>query len=216
MFVHGLHLNQQKILNFLLENQSGATLDELANELGITKTAVKDHLLKVEALGFLSFVDSKGSIGRPRRRYQLSQQGHEAFPKQYSWLSSVLLKLLAQDFGKDKVTALMEKLADTVADSMKAKFNSTGSSADLLSKITLTLNELGYRASLKQSDLRKGAIIEATNCVYHAVAKEHPELCRFDVRFIENTSGMDVRLESCIARGGAVCRFCLRKKTNIT
>lgn len=214
--MHGLHLNQQKILNFLLENQSGATLDELANELGITKTAVKDHLLKVESLGFLSFVDSKGSIGRPRRRYLLSQQGHDAFPKQYSWLSSVLLKLLAQDFGKDKVTDLMEKLADTVADSMKAKFNSTGSSADLLSKITLTLNELGYRASLKQSDLRKGAIIEATNCVYHAVAKEHPELCRFDVRFIENTSGMDVRLESCIARGGTVCRFCLRKKTKAT
>lgn len=210
--MQGLHLNQKKIMDYLLEHQNGATLDELADELGITKTAAKDHLLKVDALGFLSFVDSKGGVGRPRRRYLLSQQGHDAFPKQYSWLSNVLLELLAQDFGKEKVSNLMEKLADKVADSMKHKFKPTDSTVELLSKVTLTLNELGYRARLKQSDIRKGAVIEATNCVYHAVAKEHPELCGFDTKFIENTSGMNVKLESCIARGGSVCRFCLRRK----
>ncbi len=210
--MQGLHLNQKKIMDYLLEHQNGATLDELADELGITKTAAKDHLLKVEAIGFLSFIDSKGGVGRPRRRYLLSQQGHDAFPKQYSWLSNVLLELLAQDFGKEKVSNLMEKLADKVADSMKHKFKPADSVGELLSKVTLTLNELGYRARLKQSDIRKGAIIEATNCVYHAVAKEHTELCGFDIKFIENTSGMDVKLESCIAHGGSVCRFCLRKK----
>lgn len=211
--MRGLHTNQQKILDFLLEHQNGATLDELATELGITKTAVKDHLLKVEALGFLSFIDSKGAVGRPRRRYLLSQEGHDAFPKQYSWLSNILLELLAQDFGKEEIALLMVKLADKVALPMKSKFSSADSTPELLSKISITLNELGYRTGVKQSDLRKGAIIEATNCVYHAVAKEHPELCGFDIRFIENISGLDVKLESCIARGGTVCRFCLRKKT---
>jgi len=211
--MHGLHPNQQRILDFLLEHQNGATLDELSVELGITKTAVKDHLLKVEALGFLSFVDSKGAVGRPRRRYLLSPEGHDAFPKQYSWLSSILLEVLAQDFGKEQVAKLMVKLADKVAQPMKAKFRATDSTPELLSKVSATLNELGYRTGVKQSDLRKGAVIEATNCVYHAVAKEHPELCGFDIRFIENISGLDVKLEACIARGGAVCRFCLRKKT---
>lgn len=211
--MRGLHPNQQRILDFLLEHQNGATLDELSVELGITKTAVKDHLLKVEALGFLSFIDSKGAVGRPRRRYLLSPEGHDAFPKQYSWLSSILLEVLAQDFGKEEVARLMVKLADKVALSMKSKFRATDSAPELLSKVSATLNELGYRTGVKQSDLRKGAVIEATNCVYHAVAKEHPELCGFDIRFIENISGLDVKLEACIARGGAVCRFCLRKKT---
>lgn len=211
--MHGLHHNQKKILDYLLGHQNGATLDELAHELGITKTAVKDHLLKVEALGFISFIDAQGGVGRPRRRYLLSQQGQDAFPKQYSWLSNVLLESLALDFGKEKVSQLMEKLADKVANSMKHKFSTVVSTAELLSKVTLTLNELGYRARLKQSDLRKGAIIEATNCVYHAVAKEHPELCKFDIKFIESVSGMDVKLESCIARGESVCKFCLRKKS---
>lgn len=211
--MHGLHQNQIKLLEYLLDHPSGGTLDELASHLGITRTAAKEHLVKIESLGYLKFEDTRGLVGRPRRRYLLSHEGHEAFPRQYSWLSNVLLELLAQDLGPREVSKIMERLAHKVARSMQERFNNTKSTAARLAEVTKALNELGYRAFLKQSDLRKGAIIEATNCVYHSVAKAHPELCRFDTEFIESTSGgMDVKLESCIARGGAVCRFCIRKK----
>jgi DeoR family transcriptional regulator, suf operon transcriptional repressor len=209
--MRSLHENQKKILTYLLDHQQGATLDELAEHLGVTKTAAREHLLKVESLGYLSHVDSQGGVGRPRRRYRLSPEGHDAFPKQYSWLSNVLLELLAEDRNIN-VTHLMKDLADKVAKSMEDRFKNSKNSAELLALVTTALNELGYRSSLKQSDLRKGAVIEASNCVYHSVAKQHPELCSFDVRFIEQaTGGMSVKLESCIARGGSVCRFCIRK-----
>ncbi len=213
--MHSLHGKQKKILEYLLDHNEGATLDELANYLEITKSAAKEHILKVESLGFLNFKDSKGLIGRPRRRYLLSQGGYESFPRQYSWLSTALLELLAENLGSEGIAKIMRSLARKTADSMHLRFQQKTTSAELLSEVTLVLNELGYRANLKQSDLRKGAIIEATNCVYHSVAKVHPELCAFDIEFIENaTGGMNVKLESCIARGGAVCRFCIRKKTH--
>lgn len=185
----------------------------MAEHLQITKTATKEHLLKIENHGFLSFVDSKGSVGRPRRRYLLSQEGHDAFPKQYSWLSNVLLELLADDMGAEAVSHLMKTLAAKVAQSMEPKLQGAGSSAELLARINGIMNELGYRTVLKQSDVRKGAVIEATNCVYHSVAKNHPELCGFDIKFLESASGMSVKLETCIARGDSVCRFCLKNKT---
>lgn len=208
----GLHENQKKILEFLLDHRLGATLDELAVHLGVTKTAAKEHLIKVDGLGFLTYQDRKGVVGRPRRYYMLSDQGNEAFPRQYSWLSNLLLEFLTEDIGAPKTAKMMESLAGRVVESMKSRFHLSQSTAQMLAEITKALNELGYRAVLKQSDLRKGAIIEATNCVYHSVAKAHPELCRFDVKFIEKASGnMNVKLESCIARGGEVCRFCIRK-----
>jgi DeoR family suf operon transcriptional repressor len=210
--MNNLHKNQAKILEFLLTCAEGATLVEISAHLGVTKTAAKEHLLKVESLGFLSYSDTRGAVGRPRRRYLLSPAGHEAFPRQYSWLSNVLLELLAEDLGPAAVSKLMESLADKVAQSLGPKLSQAKSSADLLARITEAMNELGYRASLKQSDLRKGAIIEATNCVYHSVAKEHPELCKFDVQLLKRASGgLNVKLESCIAKGGAVCRFCIKK-----
>lgn len=206
-----LHENQRRILDYLLNHPDGATLEELGAHLEITKTAVKEHVIKIETLGYLTYVDSKGSVGRPKRRYLLSSVGHEAFPRQYSWLSNVLLELLAKDLGSTGVSRIMKSLADSVAKSMEERFKKTKSSPELLAELTVAMNELGYRASLKQSDLRKGAIVEATNCVYHSVAKRHPELCQFDVKFMENATGMNVKLESCIAKGASVCRFCIRK-----
>lgn len=210
--MRSLHDNQKRILEYLLAHPDGATLDELADHLGLTKTAAKEHLIKIETLGYLSYVDTKGAVGRPRRRYLLSNEGHEVFPRQYSWLSNVILELLAEDLGSKGVSRMMRALATKVAKSMGNRFENTENNVGLFTEITAALNELGYRAFLKQSDLRKGAVIEATNCVYHSVAKKHPELCQFDVQFIENASGMNVRLESCISRGDSVCRFCIRKK----
>jgi DeoR family transcriptional regulator, suf operon transcriptional repressor len=210
--MRSLHKNQQLVLEFLLNRKDGATLDELASHLGITKTAAKEHVLKMEALGYLTFIDSKGAVGRPRRRYLLTQEGHDVFPKQYSWLSNAILELLAENMGAEGVSKLMRTLADQVAKSMEDKFKDAGSSVELLKRINAAMNDLGYRTLIKQSDVRKGAVLEATNCVYHSVAKQHPELCGFDVRFLENASGMNVKLESCIARGGSSCRFCLKKK----
>lgn len=209
----GLHKNQQEILNYLLEHKDGATLDELASHLEISKTAAKEHLLRIEQLGYLTYEDSKGAVGRPRRRYLLSEDGVDAFPKQYSWLSNVLLEHLAESTGPDAVAKIMDGLAAKISKSMEPRFQSARNTPGLLKLLTETLNELGYRASLRQSDLRKGAVIEATNCVYHSVAQRHPTLCRFDIKLIEKvTGGMDVKLESCIARGGSVCRFCIKRK----
>ncbi|HEX4923834.1 MAG TPA: transcriptional regulator [Bdellovibrionales bacterium] len=208
-----LHENQRKILDYLLSIPDGATLAELAEHLGVTKTAAREHVIKIESLGYLTHFDSTGTVGRPKRRYVLTPEGHEVFPRQYSWLSNVLLELLAEDLGNEGLRRMMRNLAKKVADSMGARFEKSRPVPELLAEITRALNELGYRASLKQSDLRKGAILEATNCVYHSVAKEHPSLCSFDVQFIERASGMNVKLEDCIARGGSVCRFCIRKKS---
>ena len=211
-FMRNLHRNQKRILDYLLGHVEGATLDELSSHLEITKSAAKEHIVKIENLGYLTFRDQKGTVGRPKRHYLLSTQGQDAFPKQYSWLSNVLLELLAENMGKETVSKIMNDLADKVAKSMAPQFKRAKNPAELLGLITAALNDLGYRSTLKQSDLRKGAIIEASNCVYHTVAKKHPALCNFDVKFIKNAmGGMNVKLESCIARGGSVCRFCIRK-----
>lgn len=206
-----LHSNQKKILEYLLNLPEGAVLIDIADHLGVTKTAAKEHIIKLEHMDLITFQDAKGSVGRPKRSYKLTENGHEIFPKQYSWLSSVLLELLAEDLGPNMVSRIMKDLGKKVASSMSDRFKNK-SDPQLLKEITKAMNELGYRSFLKQSDIRKGAILEASNCVYHKTAKEHPELCQFDIQFLESASGMKVKLESCIARGGAICRFCLSKK----
>ena len=206
-----LHDNQRKILEHLLSHHEGAPLDELGGHLGLTRTAVKQHVLRLLDLGYLTYADTKGAVGRPRRRYLISDAGIDAFPKKYSWLANAILAQLAQDLGPSGAKSFMRNLAGAVAASLEGQVDPKDAPAQRLRKVITLMNELGYRAVLKPGEGPGEAAIEAVNCVYHSVAKVHPELCQFDVSLIEQASGMNVRLETCIAKGGAVCRFCVSK-----
>src|SRR5690348_5521552 len=91
----GLHDNQRKIIEHLMDHHEGGTLDELAEHLGVTRTAVQQHVAQLMDLGYLAFEDAKGSVGRPRRRYLISEEGIVTFPKKYSWLANAILAQLA-------------------------------------------------------------------------------------------------------------------------
>jgi predicted ArsR family transcriptional regulator len=142
----------------------------------------------------------------------LTESGHEIFPRQYAWLSNTLLEVLSERLGGAETAVLMRQLADHVSGPLEERIARLPDGPRRYTEIAAIMTELGYRALLKQSDARKGVVIEATNCVYHSVAKQHPELCQFDIALIQNMSKNRVRLESCIARGGSVCRFCIKGK----
>lgn len=203
--------NQRKILEHLLGHHEGASLDELAAHLALTRTAVQQHVLRLLDFGYLTYADTKGAVGRPRRRYLISDEGIDTFPKKYSWLANAILAQLAADLGPGGARAFMKNLAGAVAASLESPVNPADPPAQRLRKVTALMNDLGYRAVLKPGEAPGEAAIEAVNCVYHSVAKGHPELCQFDVSLIEQASGMSVHLETCIAKGGAVCRFCVSK-----
>jgi len=67
------------------------------------------------------------------------------------------------------------------------------------------LDSLGYEAV----PARHGEEwqVEAFNCVFHALAKQHPQVCKFDLAYLEAVSGRRIHHMECIVRGGHVCRF---------
>ncbi|MES3036585.1 MAG: methanogen output domain 1-containing protein [Bdellovibrionota bacterium] len=207
--MNALPEKQQKILDLLITNPNGLTADQVADHLGVTKTAAKEHLNKLEYLEYLNFRDEKGIVGRPKRFYLLSHRGGETFPRQYSWLSNLLLAYLSEDLGSAKVSSIMKKIADQVADSVSPRLQGLSEEART-NEVIKIMNELGYKAKASGKEKDSSRSIEAINCVYHNVAKEHPELCGFDIRLLENMTGKNIKLESCIARGASTCRFCLK------
>jgi predicted ArsR family transcriptional regulator len=201
---------QTKLMNVLLKSTEGKTADELVTRVGITKTAVREHLERLSALGYVRFEDDRGGVGRPRRRYLVSPEGAHAFPKQYSWLSNQVLAELSRSLSPADVGDFMKRLADRVYEENSASLHSSDPEIRLrlLAKL---MNNLGYRAKLTKPG-EPTATIEAFNCVYHDVAKTNPRLCEFDLQLIRRSTGGDVTLDSCIARGGGSCRFTCRRK----
>ena len=49
--------------------------------------------------------------------------------------------------------------------------------------------------------------VEAFNCVFHGLARQHPQVCKFDLAYMEAATGRRIHHMECIVRGGHVCRF---------
>ncbi len=69
--------------------------------------------------------------------------------------------------------------------------------------------EAGYEAEVNPRDK---AEIVAHNCVFHQLAARFPEVCQFDLAFMESVTGRKVEHRECMVRRGQVCRFGFKRK----
>lgn len=196
---------QQRLLRLLQQEKSGLTVDELAARLEVTATAVRQHLTALERDGYVRMQELRKTAGRPGFVYVLTAEGDALFPKQYPWFSSVLIRALQAKVGSEGLASLMRGLGAEVADSLTARM--AGKTEDeQLGVLVEVMNELGYDARLTTT-LNALPEVVATNCVYHALAREYPEVCHFDYELMERLTGKQVAHTECMVRGGRACRF---------
>jgi predicted ArsR family transcriptional regulator len=199
----GFGKRQQHLLHLLLEYKDGLTMDELAHALEISKPAVHQHLIALERGGYVVHKELRKTGGRPCQVYVLTERGVHLFPKQYAWFSKLLLKQLIQELGSVPVQNLLYRLGRETAASLRWKLEGK-SSTERLKEIVCLMQELGYEAKLE------GEEVLARNCVYHDLAREHPEVCALDLGLLDGLGGEPVIQTECMLRGGKACRFCFR------
>ncbi|MFN3918991.1 MAG: helix-turn-helix transcriptional regulator [Methylohalobius sp.] len=199
------NLRQQGLLKLLLEHKQGLTMEELARALAVSKAAVHQHLSVLERGGYVTMKGLRKTGGRPSQIYALTERGVHLFPKQYAWFSKLLLKQLINELGSVPVQNLLYRLGQETAASVRVRFAGR-SSCERLKEIVQLMQELGYEAELE------GEEIAARNCIYHDLAREHPEACALDLGLLDGLAGEQVIQTECMLRGGTACRFCLGKR----
>lgn len=198
---------QQRLLSQLLDCKGGLTIDELAQRLEISRSAVKQHLIGLERNGYVARSTSRKTGGRPGQLYVLTDNGVETFPKKYSWFSRVLFTSLCQRIGKEQLGPYMYELGvDMSAAAIPRLVGKTR--LERIVEIVKIMNETGFVAKVvspnKGDSLPR---VECKNCVYHDLAKDHAEVCQFDLGFLSGLMGASVEHQECMQRGGEACRF---------
>lgn len=195
---------QQALLQLLLEHKDGLTMDELARALEVSKSAVHQHLVALMRSGYVIQRELRKTGGRPSQTYTLTDRGVHLFPKQYAWFSKLLLEHLIAQSGSAQVQGLLYRLGKETAASLYLRLEGK-SFSERLREIVCIMQELGYEAKLE------GEEVTARNCVYHDLAREHPEVCALDLGLLDGLLGQPVIQTECMLRGGTACRFCLQR-----
>jgi DeoR family suf operon transcriptional repressor len=199
---------RQAIMRLLLAQKDGLTIDQVAARLGITRTAVREHLAGLERDRLVSLAGARASTGgRPSRPYVLTAAGHALFPKHYDVMARLLLEEVAEREGGGAASALAA-VGTRLAERMRSSVQGDTLEARGRSVAGL-MNALGYEASWREGE---EPAIEALNCVYHELAAGNPSICALDLSLIGGLAEAEVEHRSCMARGDNACTFCLKPK----
>ncbi|HJW27568.1 MAG TPA: winged helix-turn-helix transcriptional regulator [Rhodocyclaceae bacterium] len=202
---------QQDLLKALLRSKGGLTVVELAERLGITSNAVRQHLAALENEGLVTHGESRPSGGRPEQLYVLTTAGQELFPRHYSWFAQLVVESIRQEAGPEALRERLEGMGTGVARQLLGQNAGLADRRQRVERLAGIMEELGYETRQPDS-AGEDPVIEADNCVFHKLAMDDPDICRFDLALLATFTDSAVDHQECMAKGGNVCRFRFRPK----
>ncbi|HEX5961204.1 MAG TPA: ArsR family transcriptional regulator [Rhodanobacteraceae bacterium] len=204
---------QQKLLRKLLLSPQGATVEELCKALGVTHNAVRQHLTALMVQGFVARGESIPSGGRPRACFVLLPAGRELFPRNYALIADGMLEYLYAHAGVAAVQALLADMGAKLGEDAASRIATASDTAEATRLLAEQLDTLGYEAEVVE--VGDHTEVEAWNCVFHSLARTHPDVCRFDLAFMSAATGRPVQRTQCMLHGAPACRFRIaaREKT---
>lgn len=195
---------QQRLLRQLLMAPEGCSVEELCERLRISHNAVRQHLSALLARDFVERGQARATGGRPQARFRLTENGRGLFPRNYGLLGTALLGQLRERYGPAALEEMLQDLGHTLGGH-EVPLPPEASHDDVVQRLASQLDALGYEAVVAKHGQEPQ--VEAFNCVFHALARSVPQVCKFDLAYMEAASGRRIHHMECIIRGGHVCRF---------
>lgn len=196
----------------VLKRKNGATVDELAQAVGLAPVSVRQQLLILQRDGYVIAQEVRGATGRPHHRYFVTPVGDDLFPQAYHSLLESLLKelpeLKAAEIqgldGDDKIRLVLRKVADRqVAQQMPVL--AAKNLPDRVAAVSCFLQEAGTLSEWEETE--DGFRIMGYNCPYQRVAQGTGQLCFFHTYLVGEMLQATVVKELTIVDGDGKCSF---------
>lgn len=189
----------------LLLRRTCCTVDELAQELGLTDNAIRAHLLTLERDGLVRQAGTRRGGGKPALIYALTAEAEQLFSRVSTPVLRELLAVLAEDMSAEQRAVIMQQVGQRLARQWSL---APGKLPTRLQSAVTLLNDLGGIAELEEG--KEQYLIQGHHCPFAIIASTHPEVCKLAQTLLINLLGTSVT-EQCEQNEPAHCRFLISK-----
>jgi predicted ArsR family transcriptional regulator len=187
----------------------------LADELGLTATAVRRHLDNLTDAGLITereTVPAHRGRGRPARSYVLSEAGHQALESDYDHLATQALRFLAAEAGEGAVRRFAEQRVHELEHRYAAQLAEVdGGHAARVERLVAELTKDGFAASARpvgepgSPSKLTGIQLCQGHCPVQHAAREFPQFCDAETDAFSRLLGVHVQRLATLAHGDHVC-----------
>ena len=184
------------------------TVDDLADQLGLTDNAVRFHLDALEAAGSIE----KGGVrrlgvGQPAVLYSLSRAGEESFSRAYAPVLIATLAELRERMTPTELMRLLKRIGKRLARGLVSPDGSLASRAGHASQL---LNDLGGVTVVEKTG--DSYTIVGRACPLARAVEENHCVCAAVTSLVADVVGAEVT-ECCDRSGRPKCRFEIKPET---
>lgn len=199
-------INTRERIIELLRLQGPLTSADLVRVLEITATAVRQHLERLVAEGWVEVTGLQRGRGRPCKVYALSDKADRLFPHSYDALALELLEAITR---LPEGTELLKRVLATRREIWTERYGRRLAEMPLaqqVAEVTALFNEKGGLAEFApQPD--GSYLLTKRNCNISAVAAQHPEFCEVERAWLQEVLGTAVESLQSRAAGDPACVF---------
>ncbi|KQV86285.1 transcriptional regulator [Massilia sp. Root351] len=209
---------------FLLKTRGPQTAQKLAELLELTSMGARRQLESAQEKGLVGFEDVADKVGRPSRRWHLTEAGHARFPDRHADLTLQMIHQVRALFGEegmDKLIAAREQeseaayqaaLAQAEADAGPAEAASSHALASRVSALARARDAEGYMAETEVQPDGSLLLIE-NHCPICAAATSCQGFCRSELQVFQRVLGKGCQVERAehLLSGARRCVYVIRQ-----
>ena len=184
-----------RILDMLIRSEH--TVQEIAEDLGISTNAVRGHVASLQRDGLIIESGRRETGGKPAMTYALSDDADELFPKAYAFVLVQLLNRIEERLGS-------RGLRELLRDVGKRTPPATGSPEERVEAAAELLRSIGGNVEVRRTP--DGFRLVGFSCPLGAVVRAEPRVCRLAESLVRTTTSGRVR-EVCERDGRPRCAF---------
>ena len=212
---HAPGSGRERVL-FVLKTKGSQTAARMAQGLGVTTMAVRQHLAVLEGEKLVDFTEERRTVGRPARLWRLTSNASDRFPDCHAELAVGMLQAVRSAFGEEGLDRLTQERTRQQAQTYRARMPDPNAPLeDRLASLTRIRREEGYMAEWKRRSDGALELVE-NHCSIEKAARLCLNLCGGELSLFRTVLGDDVSVERIehILSGDRCCSYRITERPN--
>ncbi len=208
----GTERTRRSIVDLLKHNGSMDAL-QLANQLGVTAMAVRQHLYDLHEQRLVTFTEEPRTMGRPAKMWKLTSEANRLFPDGYADLTVSLIESMKEAFGDDGLEKLLEIRTRKQVMNYRSKAPADLSLKEKLKALAKSRTDEGFMADVIENADESFYFVEK-HCPICEAARACTNLCKKELEMFQDVLGNDVKIsrDEHILKGNNRCVYWIKSE----
>ena len=191
----------------LIRRRGPLTVCEMAAEMKVTGTAVRNRLSRLLGAGLVERESRQDGRGRPKHAYRASAAAHKRLGQNYADLAVALWEEMMTSVEDRKLRRhLFTRITERLAEMYRAQVKGEAWEGRL-AQLSGLLQVRGVEAEVAREGDDRPAFLRQHSCPYYELAELDRAICALERKMLEKVLGKGLTLSQCRLDGDRSCDF---------